>query len=522
MASLLPEKIVLSNPPKTFGIKSVQVEPTGNLDKAIEKMKRDIYLELEEREIAQLKCCLLFLCGMPFSKISDILKISKGSISRFLNDEKLEDLLSFEYRILLQLNRSRLQPESTKSKITRAVAIFIEQNGNYQETMRITGFSDRTLSRYFSDPKLEKILDNPVLYQSFLSVKEKHISEVKRKAAIQNIKNQKLKEQLEILNPINIVQKRYLKLAKAILIENITDIKGLMKYTGMSERNIEEYLDDFSRVESFFPSDILTLLKQKSLVIYSDESAAISADEYEKSIIALYLNGRYSYNDIKEITGLRGTQVDYILQERSKILLSASEYQKFEEHKKEVSKLLLCCPKDCYLIKDERMIQIVKPEIFYVHDVDYQLLSVLVDFLTTYQSISVKEPTSDSNLFSMEMYLLAKKNQLAVLLNQTAFLKIQKCLEIESLLIGNQLQQKYELIIVVVKVFFFYNLDLEITAEQLEMSVESLIQILRSDFISINYGSIIDKYIKQSIEDYRIMQKSKKNSNAYTYQLRRQ
>ncbi len=510
------EKKIVTNPPKGIEGQTIELEFVGNLDIAIQKMKRNAFLELEDTQILQLKCCLLFLCGMPFSKISEQLSVSKGTISRYLNDTLLEGLLSFEYRILLQMNRFRLQPENKNEKMKRAVQVFIEQNGDYQKTAELTGFSDRTLSRYFSDSKLPEILESETLYQQFMDVKNSHISEIKSQAAISNIKQQSLKSLIAVLNPNGIVEKRYLALCNAMLIEGIEDIKGLMEYTGMSKANIESYLLDVSKSAGLFPQPVLEVFTLKALQIRAGKENEFLLEEFERNIISLYQAGRYSYEEISEIVGIKNSRIIAdIINEKAKQLLTAEEYVELQRYKAAVSLLLQAPAQNKCLIKDPKMISIVKPELVFVSPLEFQILATLVQFLNIYENIRFEDPKGPLNI--MEANLLVHLPILKTLLNEEYYKKVDTILYVEKLLFGNQLQLKYEYIMKVVKGFFLNNLNIEETAIKEEIPIEVLIRVLQSNFVEMNYGNIISEYINQAIRKYQTQNQKGKSEKTYVY-----
>lgn len=503
-----------------YSDQTIHLDFVGNLNMAIEKMKCNPFCELEDAQIIQLKCCLLFLYGMPFSKIGEILSISTGKISRYLHDEKLEQLLSFEYKILFRKNQFRLKQESKEQKMKRAIVTFIETNGDYQKTAEITGLSDRTLSRYFADRKLEKVLGNSDLYQQFLKVKQQRISEIKGQAARIGIEQQKLKEIITGLDPVSLIEKRYVILCQAIFIEGLHDMKKIMDYTGMSERNIMHYLEETSKMEDFLPPLLLELLKQENLRFQCEEKQNIDYDAYEMAIIDLYMRGRYSFQDLSEIVGLKGSQIEQILTNRTKKLLSETEYEQFQLHKKEVTGILRKSSKNRFIIKDPRMIALVKPDFVVVNSLDYRLLEILVDFEEAYHNIQRQD--ADAFLFQAECFLSAKKNQLKFLLTESAYKNIERCLSSESLLYGNELQQKYEYVMIVVHEFFNHDFDLLATSTKLNMPIEMIIRALQNSFVKTNYGTLIAGYINQAIDDFRNKQKELDTREiGYTYFLKK-
>lgn len=505
----MEKNVVLKKAPKGIEGKKFELEFTGNLDNAIQKMKWNTFCELDDTQVLQLKCCLLFICGMPFSKISEKLGLSKSTISKYLNDKLLEGLLSFEYRTLFLKNKNRLQLECKSSKIKRAVETFIEQNGDYQKTSHITGFSERTLSRYFNAPLLLEILDNKKLYLEFCKVRDRHISEIKSKAAKRKYD---IKSSIDALCPSGIKEKRYLSLCNALLVEEIDDMKGLMEYTGMSRANIESYLKDISKSGSLFPESLFNLFYQKANEVTDSMSYASIYEEQELNILKTYMASRYSYQEIEELFGIKDCIITNILNEKSKTLLSAEEYVLLQQYKKNVNSLLRGQNKNQCLIKDSRMIAVVKPDVVFVSPSEFHILTKLVQFLTIYTNIKNYDPTE--SLSEMETYLIMNMSHLKRLLKEEVYLDLERTLSIEKLLFGNELQQKYQYIMFVVTQFFKDNFNLETTAANLEITVSSLIRILQNEFIETNYGKIIYEYIKYTIENYREVNQRKEGESA--------
>lgn len=59
------------------------------------------------------------------------------------------------------------------------------------------------------------------------------------------------------------------------------------------------------------------------------------------------------------------------------------------------------------------------------------------------------------------------------------------------------------------------NFDLEKTAIDLNLKVESLIRVLQNEFVQANYGQIIYEYVNQAIENYRCFNRKNKPKKIY-------
>lgn len=504
------EKMILS---KSIPSQITKLNFIKDLDCAIIPMKRNLDQEYNEVEIEQLKCCFLFLGGMSFFQISNRLEIPIEKVSQLLNDKQLESLLSNIYQVLFQMNQHRLTLEKERSKVKFAVKTFIEQNGDYQKTEMITGFSASILIQYFENPSLEEILENSECYHAFIKIYRSPISVIETS---ETKENEPLKQIISQLEPHNIIEKRYCSLCEAILVYHIYDMKRLKRFTKMSETNIRKYLTDFSRCETFLPEEVLEALKafmrkQKLDLKKTDENFN---KEYQLAVIQLYMKGRYSYMEMAEICNSTTYMITEILNVASKSLLTPQEYEKLIQHKKSIDHLKRSFTKK-EAVRDYRMIELVKPEIIFVDNLEYQLLSVLVNFIEVYQSINREE--LKESLLSMITFLSAKKETLEKILRESFFHQIQATLHIEQLLLENQLQEKYNVIQLAVNTFFEQKLDLDNTAFLLHMSTASLIRVLQDDFVKKSYGIIAYEYMNQAISNYRIEKQKEESQKKFQF-----
>lgn len=273
-----------------------------------------------------------------------------------------------------------------------------------------------------------------------------------------------IKKILDQLHPIGNVQKRYLILCRAVLIDNITTLEQLENLMGVSKATIQKYISDFSKIETFLPNSIIQLLEEKTqkfrkLIMTSD-----LRDQYYKLIIELYLSSRYSHKNMCEITCLENNSLVAILNTHAKRILDEETYLQLVSHKKYMNSISSRYSQG--IIRDQRMIAVVKPEIICVSFEDYRLLTNLVHFLTEYYAICIEDPKE--RFMENVIYLLANENNLRRLLKEEEFIKIWSILQIEKLLFEGEISKKSEFIISITKSFFMNDLDLEATAKKEE------------------------------------------------------
>lgn len=462
---------------------TVEIQFSGNLETAILKMKKIKNKELEPDEILYLKCCLLFLCGMSYSKIQEKTGTYREKISKLLNNEKLEGLLSLEYQILLEQNKYRLQPNKLREeKIKKAVTTFVEKSGNYKETMQQTSVSDRSLSRYFSNANLEEILEDETLYNQFLETKK-------------NAKRNLLKPRKICMDED---EKKYTLLVKAIL-DGANTLEALSEETNIEPSNIDFYIENLPNYYHLFTKKTLELLKIK-LKELTLEPIISTQNQYQRWVLTLYMKCRYSYQEFCDMLKALGYPVSIHLIEEAKYILTEEELQAFQKHKREVAELLKHKKRNQLevLIQDAKMIEIVKPEILFVDRNQYRVLKMITTFLESYDDKTPNHPAFQSMISCLSKEI----EPIYPLLKKEAAQTINHLLTQEQLLQSNELYKKNEWIKANVTLFFKKHLDIKKTATIQNIPPTLLIKILRQPFVQLEYGYVVSSYIELAIKNF--------------------
>lgn len=504
---------VLSRVCSKFEKRPIELKFDGrNINLFISKMKNSKCSKLNDNQYLMLECCLLFLCGFSFKDIACKLNISYKQVIDYLKDNELSYLLSDEYYVLYQNNRYRLNLNSTMSeKIKKAVSVYVKYNGNILETCNEVGIAPRTFRSYLSHPNLEQIVDDPDLFLQFMLLRGNRVNKKSiEQVSVKNEQQQLIKD-LMLLEPTNMIEHKYLILAKAILIQKLNSIDDIVENTELSRTSVVSYLDDFSRCSSFFSSEMLEFLKKEGAFILKKATNKIPFDEFVQYVVSYYMSSRYTMEDLKDIFKITKSEVQYIINEKAKELMSEEDYNLLSKHKNKISHIARACPFDCFIIKDPKMIQILKPNIVYVNEYQNRLLTILNDFLNFHEQLYYHDvnKTMDVKI----QFLNSNFNELEKILNPEFFLELKPCLEIENLLVGNCLKEKKQYVIAVMKQFLENDMNLDYTCKQLKINISTLIRILQDSTISIYYGSILSKYLQEAIQEYRIeyLKKMEKN-----------
>ena len=510
---------VLSRVCSKFEKRPIELKFDGrNINLFISKMKNSKCTKLNDNQYLMLECCLLFLCGFSFEDIACRLNISYKQVIDYLKDNELSYLLSDEYYVLYQNNRYRLNLNSTMSeKIKKAVSVYVKYNGNILETCNEVGIAPRTFRSYVSHPNLEEIVDDPDLFLQFMLLRGNKVNKKSIEQVSVKSEQQQLMKDLMLLEPTNIIEHKYLILAKAILIQKLDSIDDIVENTELFRTSVVSYLDDFSRCEAFFPSKILDVFKEEGSFILRKASKKASFDEFAIYVISHYMSSRYTIDEMRTVLNLTKGEIKYIINEKAKEVLNDEEFKKLCKHKRHIGHIGLACPSDCAIVKDPKLIRILKPDVVYLNEYQDRLIMVLNDFLNVGEQLHVKDvkPVTGANI----QFLNSNFKELNKLLNQDVYNKLKKNLEIEYLLVGSNLREKNKYVGFVLKQFLENDMSLEQTSQVLNIDIPILIRVLQDPYISIYYGSILSQYINGSIQEYRIQYVEKNSEDSIDFDL---
>lgn len=499
--------VILSRVCRRFEKRPLQINYNDdNMNQHILKIMKDKHKKLTYYEHMMLECCFLFICGFSFREIGVRTHIYHKAVINFLKNEKLPQLLSDEYLLLFQNNLYRLEIDVNENEMIKtAISTFVEQDGRVLDTAKILNISQTVFRYYESHPDLEQIVGDSDLFYKYLLLR--NIKQKSFQLESEREKYIRIVQTLIRLKPNNDEERKYLNLAKAILIGNLNSVDKLVYHTGMSRDNVISSLRCFSKFNLFFPKSVLGMLLMNSMLILNKDNCVITYDKFACNVISTYMNSRYNFEELSDIFHCDEQDVKYIINKKSKELISDSEYQDLVRHKKKNTYFKQRCPLGSYIVKDSKLISLLKKNIIYVNEEQYQFLDILCECLEVYNRLYYYDV--NQSFFSEIKYLKLNIEEFEELFDSQSFQVIKRTLDIEYLLFGDCETEKNQYVLSVIKQFLKYNMDLEKTSEQLNVMVPTLMRILQDKIISVYYGPIFYQYIQGVIEDYRLRYKKR-------------
>lgn len=507
--------VILSRVCRRFEKKPIQIKYSNTIiNQQISNMLKDSNHKLTYYEHMMMECCLLFLCGYSFLEISNITHTYDRAVIKFLNSDKLLELLSDEYLILFENNKYRLEVDVYKNEIIKkAIVTYVEQDGNIAKTCNVLNIYPTQFREYVLNPDLERIISDSDLYYKYLllrGVKNKKFNVESDREKYLNV----VKELVE-LKPSSDEEQIYLNLAKAILIKELNSINQIVDCMGLSRESAIYYLKRFSQCKTFFSRRVMSMILLKSMFILNKYRTVFSYDEFVQLVISTYMNSRYTVDDIADIFYLEKQEVEYIIYEKSKEIMKDFEYQNLIDHGVKLVLIEQDCPFEHCIVKDPRIISILNRDVIYVSEQQYDVLDVLVNYLKTGEQLYYHDVKQI--LFSDIEYLYSNIDLCEKIFISDSFQQIKRNLEIEYLLNGNNIKDKKQYVWSVMKQFLRCNADLEFVSDSLNIEISTLIRILQDPSISAYYGSVLAKYIQGAIEDYRMRYKKKSGNQNDVY-----
>lgn len=229
-----------------------------------------------------LRVAYLYISGYSYSKISEMIGISKSTVSSYINAAANMVILNEVSQLLLEElihKSSKFNKNSTDEDIKKAVQIFVMNNGDYNKTKLETGLAERTLSRYFGTSNLEEVLNDSELYKQFHEVTSRQAKQRSMIASAASAHKRKLVNDLDKVTSIRGL--KFKIMLKPILIDDITDIKVLQNLLGIQYQIIKEYLTKDDEIRALFGDYVYNAFKSKKDILLNDDEV-VNYDQNKK------------------------------------------------------------------------------------------------------------------------------------------------------------------------------------------------------------------------------------------------
>ena len=467
-----------------IALKKQELKGKGNANQEYHELCKKIDRELgkivllpsfvNEENIMMLRVVYLYINNCTYTDISNLLGLSKATVSKYINELLKTGILNEITRTILRNkldNQSKYNKNDVTEDIRLAVSTFIKLNGDYQETMKQLNISERTLSRYLSTPKLEEIVGEDE-YRSFKQLVDRYNHQRIMVASAKSIRNKKIQSSLSRANTPRSMD--ISKLLKLILIDEIIDINELKNKSNIPSFLIKDYLQNLDEIRSLFGEYVY----QELLGVYS--SIIKDEDDLQLSLVATYLKGRYTYEEISSLFFINSNKARQLLTTDLEELENKTGKNislAIQEHTKEVSRIKRSCPKDKYTISDPNMIELVRDDLLYVNKGQYTTLQYIIMFYKYHGvliDMAIKEDIPYQLLYTDLSSIINSD-----ILNAVAKEKLSLYMKYEETLYAlPNVIQKWDLISKCINTLYNNGLDVAQTLKDLELPIEIFERII--------------------------------------------
>lgn len=459
------------------------------IDRELVKMVK-LQASIDEETLPILRTTYLYLNNCTYAEIAALLGLSKGTISKYLNQVVTRNILNPVTMTLLAEKKQRGSKFNDKNddKVKKVIALFIECNGDYQKTITEARISERTLSRYLAMPNLNEILSDE-LYEQLTNLIKRNNHQKAMLAASNSARRRRIKATLKKATSLR--EKRLASILELVLLDNVATINDLCVKMNLQEATVLDYLKADAEIEKIFGPYIYSEYQIRKTSLLNEEHL-----DYEIAIVANYLKSRYSYENMFEqhkidISQLKKFLGDDIIDEISK-------------HAKEVTRIRKACPRDKYVIDDPEMVSITREDLYYVTSEDYRRLKHVASYFKHYGNLQ-------SYLCECEQPYQAihtdiSWENLKDLLNDKAYHLLQIYLYYENIFMSvNELQYKGVMIRKTMETLVENGYDISKTLKKLNMPLSVLERIVRDKRLSNDYISEIINIAIEKAEAYKKM-----------------
>lgn len=289
--------------------------------------------------------------------------------------------------------------------------------------------------------------------------------------------------------------RRIVDILNAVIVDKIVDLDKLIFRTSTTDITLKKYVENEEVFKDFLTHREFLIFKNKLKTILDKSTTEKESEDINilKKVFHEILNTRHKLEYICVSNG-------YPLS-RFKTVINLGDYidrnfgmnmQKRIKNKITQNGIVRdSVPRKMILVEEEEHIKVVKPEIYYLNQIDYKKISFVSSYLL-----------SDANLeFVSKKYCVNNVTALNVLddtklesiIKPSCYETLVRYINIEKVLLGNSISEKIKMLSDVINLLYSSNFDVNVVVEQLKITYILLEKMLKE--ISKNL------YFKESIRN---------------------
>ncbi len=493
---------ILSNPNLSFEVRKKISDKEKQLREGLAKKKKvtsteDVYRLLDQElrklvittssinqdNIMILRCVCLYVSDYNYAEISRLLYLSKSTVSKYINKALSLGILNGVTQKLLEERlkaNERFNPKQVNDEIIRVIRSFIDNKGNYQKTVEETGISNRTLTRYLSNSKLEAIIGSE-MYSEVRALVNLMVTERASKAYTASVRANNIRAELAKVK----TESKSKKLIELLLLENIRDFNELVKLSSLSPYYVRNFLKLDAEIEHTYGELIYQeFLKVRDDVVMPKEEIEDTSDTLY--LMDLFLRSRYSQSGFcAEHRITSGHLKEYFISKKDDIDPAIWEdlFNSFIEHASFTETIYRRCPRDKRVVDRADLVRLIDNEVVYVNDTEYKMLNILSHYMECEGNLM--EVATKYNINYPYAFNTLSSTSLQSLLNEDTLTRLQTYLKFEMIISdGKNLTTKRNLIRDVVDSLYGNGYNVEKILNEYGMPIEVLTRLLKDEMVS--------------------------------------
>lgn len=303
---------------------------------------------------------------------------------------------------------------------------------------------------------------------------------------------------------------KIVKLLKAVLVDNITDVYDIMKYANMTLKTIIKYSDDKELMARFLNESEYEMFKNKIDIILEKKDLDKKNEDLKLlgRIIDDIFNTRYRLEQICSNNYFPRNKFKDMLMDEDYISKNFGEgiLAKIKDKISENSMIREKTPRNMILLESRWDIFVANPNIHYLNELDYRKLSFASDYLCS--GANIDYVVSEHNTEVGSVLAILSDLKLGEILKPEHYKNLKRYVEIEKNLLNSNLLEKKYLLISVVEVLYKNNFDLEVALAYFNLPKYLFEKLLKEilvlpyfeDSIKQNINQLIDKKEEKKVK----------------------
>lgn len=293
--------------------------------------------------------------------------------------------------------------------------------------------------------------------------------------------------------------RKAIRLLKIVLVDEETNLDKISKFVPIGIGTIKKYAEQNEIIEILLTKEEYAIFKKRVNYILKLDSKKVQNESLAvlKNIIDDIYNTRYKLDDICAKNYLSYSRFNKLLIDENYLddRFGKGTREKIKNKLKETSIIRTKGSRNEHIIEDRIQLLIVKPQITHLNTYDFKKLSLAASYIEN--EANVQEIVNKHNIDFISVIAALSDPKLSQILKEEYYLKLNRYISIEKLLLGNRIVEKQKFIYEIIGFLGNNGFDKNVAIEYFNLP-KNLFNRILNEITNLTY---INDEIKIKIKD---------------------